>query len=127
MTTDTEVKPLTADEAKEAFASLPESVPQRIYEGLSRIATRDHGTYDTATHAAVPHEELERLRADARRLDWMERRLLSVEKFEFDGIRSVWELQPLRDDGFTCSDEKVIKAGLRDAIDAAQQEEGHEM
>lgn len=112
---------LTRDMARQFLHD--DTPPEGLMEAMEALAYGEHEAIDTATHESVEKADLERLRADARRLDWMERRLLSVEKFEFDGIRSVWELQPLRDDGFTCSDEKVIKAGLRDAIDAAQQEQ----
>ena len=67
--TDERVPPLTADQAGEAafYARTHDAAPSGgdvfVSAALETIADGRHRVIDTATHSAVPHEELERLRA----------------------------------------------------------------
>lgn len=60
MTTDTEVRPLTAHEATRSLPSLRGYTD--IAGHVAAIADGRHAVYDTATHEAVERSELERLR-----------------------------------------------------------------
>lgn len=122
MTADTEVKPLTALQAQYALDGCqgdnPDPSPQ-VQEALEAIADGHHLVIDTATHEAVERGELERLRADARRLDALEK--LANQPggvLLHDGSetgRTGLGLRPGR-----------LVRSLRDAIDAAQQEQSND-
>lgn len=114
-TTDT-VKPLTAEQASEAARIVADYAAEHDDQSVMAIADALLLIRGQA-HEAVPHEELDRLRADARRLDFMERSAEIAQKREFDGIRSVWFVEPMG------TDRTFAQGSLRGAIDYAQQEE----
>lgn len=117
---DERLPPLTAELAGFAAEQWGKTrLGSTFHKALIAIAENRHRTYDTATHEAVPHEELERLRADAQRLDALEK--LANQPggvLLHDGSetgRTGLGLRPGR-----------LVRSLRDAIDAAQQEQSND-
>ena len=103
-------------------------VPDRgAGESLQAIRDGLHRTYDTATHAAVPHEELAQLRADARRYRWLQREWREMRAELGEVVKAIGTSRYMDppDGGLPTTRMYICNpATLDDAIDAAQQEEG---
>lgn len=111
MTTETKMKPLTAEEAERICDDDPWRDPvciePAVADALVCIADGRHRVIDTATHTEVTHEELERLRA----VEAAARAVCRESVNPATGGRLILEADIER---------------LDRAIDAAQQEEGDE-
>ncbi|WP_043767585.1 hypothetical protein [Algiphilus aromaticivorans] len=84
MTTDTEVRPLTAHEATRSLPSLRGYTD--IAGHVAAIADGRHAVYDTATHEAVERRELDAMRETIKAQD----ALLDERKAELERLRGGW-------------------------------------